>query len=353
VRIVVEVSALSHGRTGIPNYIRGALTGLAEASDGRHELAAFAIANARGGRRAIREAVAGLPLELWLTPVPFAHHVRTGWSKLGRPAIERVLGRFDVLHFWEWMYPPQRSGVRATTIHDLVPLRFPTWVTSRTLSMHTAKYRNAARTCDVVFTNSEFTAREVEERLGVPRGKLRVAYPGVAPRFAAEGDRADLGRPYLLTVGTDPRKNVDTLVKAHQLLGADRLLAVTGETVYAAAAGNGVVGLGYVPDAELARLYRGADVFVFPSRFEGFGIPVVEAMASGVPCVVSSHPSLDEACGEAAVRADPESPDDVARGIEQALANRDELVARGREHARRFTWLETGRALLAGYEAAD
>ena len=346
-RIAVEVSALSHPRTGIPNYIRGTLAGLATASDGRDELVGFAPANLRGGAQAIRKALAGIPLELRLLPVPLAHWVRTGWSRLGFPAAERFLGAFDVLHFWEWAYPPQRGGVRATTIHDLVPLRFPEWVTPRTRRMHGAKYRHAARTCDVVFANSEFTAGDVRERLGVSEERLRVAYPGVDPRYRPEGDRADLGRPYLLAVGTEPRKNVGALVLACRQLGSELELAVAGQDPP-----PGVMGLGYVSDDRLATLYRGADVFVYPSHFEGFGIPVVEAMASGVPCVVSTHRSLDEACGDAAVRVDPDNPDSIAAGVERALAERDGLVPRGLEHARRFTWVETGRALLAGYEAA-
>ena len=111
-------------------------------------------------------------------------------------------------------------------------------------------------------------------------------------------------------------------------------------------------GLGYVSDDELPALYRGADVFAYPSRFEGFGIPVVEAMSCGVPCVVSSHSSLDEACGDAAIRADPDSPEEFAGGIRRALEERDELVARGFAHASRFTWLETGHELLRGYSQA-
>src|SRR6185437_11363022 len=96
------------------------------------------------------------------------------WSRRGSPPLERFLGPFDVLHFSDWMYPPQAGGVRATTVHDLVPLRFPELVTPRTLEMHGEKYANAARTCDILFTNSAFTAGEVHELLDVPVERLRV-----------------------------------------------------------------------------------------------------------------------------------------------------------------------------------
>ena len=352
-RIAFDVSPLSHApRTGVPNYIRGSLSGLVAAAGGEHEIVPFAPTSLRG-KRNLAEALAGLPVQTRVRWIPFAHAWRTAWSRLGHPAAERFLGPFDVLHFWDWMYPPQRSGVRATMIHDLVPLRFPEWTTRRTRSMHSAKYRNAARTCDVVFVNSSFTGSDVVELLGVPEERVRLAPPGVDPKFRPDGDRADLGRPYLLTVATlEPRKNLETLLRAHKLLSPERLLAVAGPPGWGPELElerDGVIALGYVGDAELARLYRGADAFVLPARFEGFGIPVVEAMASGTPAVVSSHPSLDDASGNAAVRVDPESPEAIAAGIEEALARRDELVPRGLEHARRFTWEATGRAFLDGY----
>jgi glycosyltransferase involved in cell wall biosynthesis len=109
---------------------------------------------------------------------------------------------------------------------------------------------------------------------------------------------------------------------------------------------------GQLSHDNIAGLYRGATVFVYPSRFEGFGMPVAEAMASGTPCVVSNHPSLDEASGNAAVRVDPESPGAIADGIREAHARRNELVPLGLEHARRFTWRETGRVHLQGYADA-
>src|SRR5207249_363919 len=171
VRIVVDVSPLSHQRTGVGNYVRGSLAGLAEAAAGEHEVVAFAPASRRG-RREIDEALADLDVERRVLVVPAAHALRTLWSRAGTPPAERVIGPFDVLHFSDWMYPPQRAGVRSTMVHDLVPLHFPEWVHVRTRLMHGAKYRHAARTCDVVIVNSRFTGDDVAETLRVPPEKI-------------------------------------------------------------------------------------------------------------------------------------------------------------------------------------
>jgi len=358
-RIVVDVTPLSQPRTGIGNYLLGMLRGTFEAAAGEHELVAFSLVGPRGASR-IKEALAGLPVEQRIVVAPPPSHTwRTAWSRLGAPKVERLVGKLDVFHFSDWMYPAQRGGMRTTTVYDLSPLHHPDWVAPLTRRMHGRKYAHAAKTSDLIFAISDYTAADLAETLGFPRERIPIAYPGVDERYTPDGPKAERDSPYVLAVATlEPRKNLSTLVAAHALVRRQRPdleLVVAGAPVQWAEqelTGDGVTALGFVPDEQLPELYRGASVFAYPSLFEGFGIPVVEAMACGTPVVASAHESLDESCGDAAVRAEPTSAEAVAEGIERALAERERLVPLGVEHARRFTWRACGEAHLHGFQTA-
>jgi len=202
-----------------------------------------------------------------------------------------------------------------------------------------------ARAARRVIAVSEFTRGEIVELLGVPSERIDVIPNAVGAPFVSDGPAAD--GDYVLAVGTlEPRKN-------HALVQqAARALAVPLRVVGARGWGDIQVDgwLGQVPDEELAALYRGARCLVYPSLYEGFGIPVLEAMACGTPVVTSAGGATEEVAGGAAVLVDPHDVSAIAAGIEEADARRDELVRRGLERAREFTWPHVAAATRRVYE---
>jgi glycosyltransferase involved in cell wall biosynthesis len=195
-----------------------------------------------------------------------------------------------------------------------------------------------------VIAISEFTKRELVELLGVPPENVTVIPNGIEHVFTADGPAAE--GEYVLAVGTlEPRKNLRRVQEAAEKLGKE--LRVVGARGWG---GVDVPGWrGRVDDEELARLYRGAACVVYPSLYEGFGLPIVEAMACGAPVVTSRSGATEETAGGAAVLVDPLDVADIARGIVEALARRDELRAIGLVRARAFDWDETARATAALY----
>jgi glycosyltransferase involved in cell wall biosynthesis len=203
-----------------------------------------------------------------------------------------------------------------------------------------------ARTATLVIAVSEFTAREAVDLLGVDEARVRVIPHGVDEPFTPHGPAA--GGEYVLAVGTiEPRKNLPRVVLAAERAGVD--LRVVG------APGWGDVDVrstGYVNDDELARLYRGAACLVYPSLYEGFGLPVLEAMASGTPVVTAAGGAPAQVANGAAVLVDPLDVDSIAAGIKEATSRREELRAAGVERAKAFTWEAAARATAAVYREA-
>ena len=289
--------------------------------------------------------------------------------------IASLRDRLDVLHV-QYVGPPLHHGALVVTVHDVAfethGETFPALLRTRLRWQVPREIGRAA----LVTTISEASACDIIAAYGTARERLRVIPGGVSPRYRpAEADHAMLARhgidaPFLLSVGRlNPRKNLAGLIAAFESLRArrrDRVqLVLVGEDDYGTAslrevvarssASADIVLAGRLDDEALAALYAAAAVFVFPSFYEGFGLPPLEAMASGTPVVSSDRGGLAEVLGDAAIRIDPHSPESIAAGIESVLDDSglaSRLVVAGLARARTFLWEATARAMLAAYEEA-
>ncbi len=306
-RVAVDASPLIQTRAGTARHVRGLLQALRDRPGLELRLLSFG-----GTSRASSVARDAL------------------WYPLG---IGRRARGLDVLHCTTFRGPVHSSVPTVLTVHDLAILRFPEAFPRWHRTYGKAGLVRVLRAADVVVAVSELTKREVVSRAGVPAERVRVVPNGVDPAFTPDGPRAD--GDYVLAVATlEPRKNLARVVEAARAAGVE--LRVVGARGWGGVEVAGWVG--EVPDAELAALYRGARCVLYPSLYEGFGLPVLEAMACGVPVVTSRETAMEEVAAGAAVLVDPLDVDAIARGIVEAESRRAELVPLGLARARELTW---------------
>jgi glycosyltransferase involved in cell wall biosynthesis len=264
-------------------------------------------------------------------------------------ALPRSASNADVLHCPTFRGPVRSSVPLVVTVLDLSVLRHPELFNRWTRNYSRLTVPRVVSAARRLIAISEFTKRELVELLGVDPGRVQVIGVPARPGLGPEGERAD--GEYVLAVGTlEPRKNLGRTAEAAQRAGIE--LRVAGARGWGDVATNGVRWLGEVDDEELARLLRGARALVYPSLYEGFGIPILEAMAVGTPVVTSAGGATEEVAGGAAVLVDPLDPASIAAGIEEADRRRDELRPRGLERAASFTWADVAERTLGVYREA-
>ncbi|MGH3624526.1 MAG: glycosyltransferase family 4 protein, partial [Sciscionella sp.] len=317
-RVLLDGTPLLGQRTGVGHYTAALAEELASVSDMDIRVVAFTLR----GWRALRTV---LPHEVWARGMPVsARLLRRCWLRSSLPPIELFAGFCDVVHGTNFVQPPSLRAGGVLTVHDLDFLNAPEELPASDARLPELVRRSADRAA-VVCTPSMAVADEVAERLGVPEDRIQVTPLGVdAAWFAAREPgaalRARLGLPaqYLLFVGTvGPRKGVDTLLHAHSAHPELPPLVFAGP---GKPENNGrVIRTGYLSDVDLRSVVAGAGALVLPSRNEGFGLPVLEALACNVPVVCSDLPALREVAGDQATLVPYSDAEALADALTDAL----------------------------------
>lgn len=292
--------------------------------------------------------------------------MQKSWNALRWPPFDWLAGPADVYHFPNFIIPPLARGRSIATVHDVSFLAYPEFAETRNLAWITARIFDTVERADAVITDSRFSAEEISKRLSVNREKIFPIHLGLSEHFAPPAQEEverlrrakGLDRPYLLTVGTiEPRKNLEFLITAFErMTGFDGCLVLAGmrgwkyqpilKRIADSPRARDIRRLEYVGDDELPALYAGADLFLFPSLYEGFGLPPLEAVACGTPVIASSAGSLPEVLGDAALLISGFDADawasEAMRMISDTSARRA-LIDKGRRRASQYTWRETAR----------
>jgi glycosyltransferase involved in cell wall biosynthesis len=306
--------------------------------------------------------------KLW-TP---SHHRLEKWAM----AIELLPQKIHVFHSPDFIPPASRAFRRIITVHDLTFLHYPEFLTRESRRYYADQIQWAVKTADHIAADSEATRQDLIALLGVSEEKVTTIHLAAEPIHTIDYnpiaieqtlDKYDLTKDFILSVGTlEPRKNIPTLLRAyHRILQdhrIDRLLVLVGskgwiyDDIFREINKLGLTArvrhLESVSDMELAHLYRAAGVLAFPSHYEGFGLPVLEAMHAGCPVIASHRGSLIELVGDAGIMLDPDDIGSWVMALESVLTDSsltNRLAEAGRQRAAQFSWLKTARATLALY----
>jgi glycosyltransferase involved in cell wall biosynthesis len=370
-RPLVGIDARKLKDFGIGSYIRNLLEAIARRPESEEYRFRVYV------RRADREGLPTLPSHFTL-----AEENSSGYSlgELTGFAWRLMRDRLDLFHATHYVLPPLIRARAVVTIHDIIHLLYPHFLPNRLAHIYArVMIRRALQHAARIITVSYNSKRDLVDYFSVSPARIEVIYNGVSPRFAAPVDPADrdrvsgaygLPRPYLLFLGGEkPHKNIQNVVRAfaearrlaplpHALVLAGPLPANPARLEALIAAldlGRSVVRTGIVPEEDLPALYAGADAFLYPTLYEGFGLPVIEAMACGTPVLTSSTSALQEIAGGYAYLADPMDVEAIARGIVTLTTDgkiRSDFRELGKKRSLDFSWDKAAERTLEVYASA-
>lgn len=358
-RIAIDVTASIYQGTGVASYYNNLIPKLLQLGK-EQEFITFGYSLRRRGELKLAKKKYPFPPKL----------MEIIWNRLHVFPVEMLVGKCDVVHSWDYIQPATKKARLVTTIHDLTPIKFPQYQHPRTIASYKAGLRWVKKEAAAIIADSEATKKDITEILGIDEKRIHVVYLAAANSFQEFRQQSEpqkessivkvrakygLENEYLLYLGTqEPRKNLENVIKAYQLLKIETPLVIAGNFGWGEKLKpiEGVKLIGFVDEADLPALYSGATCFIYPSLYEGFGLPVLEAMAAGCPVVTSNRGSLAEVGGEAVVQANPENIEAITFGIMSALNNKSWLVEKGIQQSKKFSWEKTATETLKVYESA-
>lgn len=357
VAVAIDATPLLGVRTGVGESVAGFIEAVAAAPD----LAIVGYGLSANAGRSLPERLPASVTPGRRVPIPAAALLRA-WARCNHPAAEVWTGPVDVVHGTNFVVPPSRKAARLVTVHDLASLRFPE-LCSPTSRRYPGLIRRAVEQGASIHTVSKSMADEVMEGFHVGADRVHVIHNGLAP-LPPPRPHDESRPPYILAIGTvEPRKGLPDLVAAFDRVAEsvpDVQLIIAGpagwgeDALTAALRTARHVGrihrIGWTEDR--SSLIAGAQVLAYPSLYEGFGLPPLEAMSLGVPVVTTTAGAIPEVVGDAAVLVEPRDVSALAEGLLVALrdsATRDRLITAGSEQARRFTWPRAGEQLARLY----
>jgi len=368
VRVGIDVSPLVPGRTGVGNYVYYLLKYMLEQEDGI-EFSGLAVTRSRVDLAGL--PAANLPVKHIRMPTRLMYAL---WNRSALFPVERLVGDVDLYHGTNFYLPPARSAKLALTIHDLSFMVHPQYSSPKIVGPFSKHVRRFSQRADLILVYSEATRADLERLLDVPRDKIVAAPMAVDDCLApVERDRAraEVGRrwglhnPYILFVGMlEPRKNIPSILRAFDAIRdtVNHDLVLAGDKGWECREIFRLVDelglrdrarfIGFVPHTELAPLYSAADAFVFPSFYEGFGLPPLEAMKCGCPVVAADNSSMPEVLGDAALLVSADDWRALASSLENVLTDerlRSDLITRGLNRVQSFSWRRCAEQTIAAY----
>lgn len=360
-KIGIDVSQIVYG-TGVSNYTKLLIKNLLKIDKQNDYLLFGGSLRRKGDLRVFYDELSGrFTGKTYPIPPTLANII---WNKLHFINIEKLVGSLDVFHSSDWTQPPSKA-FKVTTVHDVIPLMYPSFVAKgrigNIVKTHQKRLKLVKKRVDCVIVPSNTTKTDLVD-YGIDEHKISVIpeapnsiYKKIKRKTIDQIKRKyRIHGNYLISIGIVPRKNTERIIKAYEKVraGENLKLVIAGEPKMPIEASRGVITLGYVPDEELPTLYSGAEALLYPSLYEGFGLPILEAFSCQTPVVTSNLGSMKEIAGEAAVLVDPYKTESIVNGIKKALNNKKMLVDKGTSQVKKYSWEKTAKMTLDVYNQA-